>query len=259
MTPSLTQEHIGPVGVLRLNRPPANTLSLDFLKALRAEIEEAAQNPSLRCLVITSALKKYFSAGMDLEDILPRPKIEQEQAFFDLFGLYMDLVRFPKPTLIAINGAALLGGWIIAMGCDFRLIAPRGKIALSEIRLGITPTTMLIEALARMTKNQVLVKEMILMGKTVGAEEALASGLVERIVPAESLMEESLRQAGRLSELPSCAYASIKKSYRTAPGGDPEQFLQASAREFLEIFHGPEAREGLAAMREKRRPKYHGN
>ncbi|MEK6544544.1 MAG: enoyl-CoA hydratase/isomerase family protein [Elusimicrobiota bacterium] len=246
------------ITILTLERQPSNNLNLALFKALRAAVTECAADKNCHALLITSSIPKYFSAGVDLEEYFSLPEGSRKELFLNLFRLYQELSMLPKPTVAAIGGYALLGGWIVSMACDFRFMAQEtGKLALSEIRLGISPTDILIRTLANMAGNQTVVKEMILLGKTVRAEEALQAGLIDGIFPQIKLFEESLAYAKRLSEMAPTAYASIKKSYRERLGGclDEKTFTK-TVTDVAAMLESAEAKEGLSAMRQKRRPVF---
>lgn len=201
------------VWVLRLANPPGNVLNMSLLHALRGEIIQADSEKDVRCLVLASAYPRYFSTGLDLVEVVSLPLERRHEMFEALFGVYFALRALSKPSLAAMGGSAILGGWIMAMGCDFRLLSEgTGRIALCEIRMGLSPGGVLIRRLCEIASNPVLVKEMVLRGRTLHAEEALAGGFVDRLVPAEAMDEESLKEARQLCKLPSQAYASIKRS-----------------------------------------------
>ncbi len=253
------KEQQGRVRILRLANPPANILTTSLLGVLKGEIELAGRDPSVRCLMLASSYPRYFSTGLDLGEVISLPPERRGEVFGALFATYHALGAFPKPTLAAIGGSAILGGWILAMACDFRLLAEgTGRIALSEIRMGLSPGSELIARLSRISSSPTLVKEMVLRGRTLRADEALVGGFVDRLVPAEALEEESLKEARHLAKLPHGAYASVKRSlWGFAPGGDvlsPE-----TLDEFHNLLASPEAQEGVLAMREKRRPRFSGD
>lgn len=245
----------GPVRVLSLTRPPGNTLGLSVLAELRAEIERAAADTKIRALVLGSGLPKYFSSGLDLAEIMAMPEAERPKAFEALLGCYRALLLAPKPVVGALSGAAILGGWIVAMGCDWRVMAEEsGKVALSEIRLGLTPTPALVTRLSALSSDQRVVKEMVLRGKTLRAAEALAAGLVDEVVPEAEVAERALALAKRLAKSAPAAFASLKKGLN-APFLN-EALWSRSMAEFGVLISGAEAREGMAAMRDKRRPRW---
>lgn len=245
----------GAVRVLTLTRAPGNTLGLDVLASLRAETVRAAEDPEVRALVLASGLPKYFSSGLDLGEIMALPEAERPKAFEGLLGCYRALLTVPKPVVGALSGAAILGGWIIAMGCDWRVMAEEsGKAALSEIRLGLTPTPALVTRLSALALDPRVVKEMVLRGKTLRAAEALAAGLVDEVVPEAEVLERSLALAKRLAKSAPAAFASLKKGLNAPFLGD--ELWTRSLSEFNVLIAGPEAREGMAAMRDKRRPRW---
>ncbi|MDP3540889.1 MAG: enoyl-CoA hydratase-related protein [Elusimicrobiota bacterium] len=253
MTIALRDE--GSVRVLALTRPPGNTLGLAVLAELRAGIEGAAADPKVRAIVIGSGLPKYFSSGLDLGEIMALPEGQHPRAFEALLACYRALLLAPKPVVGALSGAAILGGWIVAMGCDWRVLAEEsGKVALSEIRLGLTPTPALVTRLSALSNDQRVVKEMVLRGKTLRAAEALAAGLVDEIVPEAEVAERALALAKRLAKSAPAAFASLKKGLNAA--FLDEALWSRSMSEFSALIAGAEAREGMAAMRDKRRPRW---
>lgn len=245
----------GSVRVITLTRPPGNTLGLDMLASLRTEVDCAASDARVRAVVLASGLPKYFSSGLDLNEIMALPEDKRPQAFEDLLHCYRALLAAPKPVVGALSGAAILGGWIIAMGCDWRVMAAEsGKVALSEIRLGLTPTPALVTRLAALACDQRVVKEMVLRGKTLRAVEALSAGLIDEVVPEAEVAQRALALAKRLAKSAPAAFASIKKGLN-APFLEENLWRRAMA-EFSVLISGPEGREGMAAMRDKRRPRW---
>lgn len=250
----LIKEQQDRVRVLRLAHPPSNVLNAGLLAALSRELKEAEQDPSVRCLLLCSAYPRYFSSGLDLEELLARPPERRCELFETLVGVHRALCLLPKPVVAAVSGAAVLGGWILAMGCDVRLLSDDGKIALSEIRLGLSPTAGLIRRLQEISSSPALVKDMVLRGRSLRAEEALAGSFVDRVVPAAQLQAEALKEAKSLARLPSAAFGAVKRALSACADDEPlwgESFAQLQS-----LLDGPEAREGLAAMREKRRPHW---
>ncbi|MFI5363719.1 MAG: enoyl-CoA hydratase-related protein [Elusimicrobiota bacterium] len=244
----------GPVRVLTLSRPPGNALNLAALAGLRAAALEAAGDARVRALVVESSVDGYFSSGLDLEELSGLPPERRREPFEALIGAYRALLVCPKPTVAALSGSAILGGWIIAMACDWRLLAAGSKVALSEIRAGLSPTSALISRLAGLCSDPRLVKEMVLRGKSVGAEEAIAAALVDEILPEAEVRAAAQTRARRLAKSPSRAFAEIKRTLNAAASDDA--LWLRSLEEFASTFAGDEAREGVAALRAKRRPRW---
>lgn len=245
----------GRVRALRLSRPPSNGLSLALLDALLAELDAAAGEASVRAVVLGSAVPKYFSSGLDLEELLSLPEPERPRLFERMVAVHRRLARLGKPTVAAMEGSALLGGFILALGCDWRLLAREtGRVALSEIRIGLSPTTPLLRLVSSLSGRPGIVKDLVLRGATLRAEEAYEAGLVDRLLPAEGFWDEALREAERLAKLPPGAYAAIQGSLRSALLED--RLWGEGMREFYALFDKEEAREGLLAMRDKRKPRW---
>lgn len=245
----------GSVRVLAFHRAPGNALGRELLGALRSEIAAASADPKVRALVLGSDLPKYFSSGLDVVEIMGLPLERRHEVFAAMLDSYKALLAFPKPTVAALSGTAILGGWILAMACDWRVLASdSGKVALSEVRMGLTPTPALTKRLQSLSLDPRVVKEMVLRGKTVRAEEALAAGLVDDLAPEAEVAAKALALAKKLSKSAPRAYAAQKK-------GMNEPFLDEalwarSMEEFRTLLSGAEAQDGMAAMRDKRRPRW---
>jgi enoyl-CoA hydratase/carnithine racemase len=246
----------GTVRVLTLSRPPGNALNLATLAALRAAALDAARDAGVRALVLDSTVDGYFSSGLDLEELMALPEARRREPFEALIAAYRALLAAPKPTVAALSGSALLGGWIVAMACDWRLSAPGAKVALSEIRAALSPTSGLIARLAELSSDPRVVKEMVLRGKSVGAEEARAAALIDEVVPEADVRPAAMTLARRLAKSPPRAYAEIKRALN-AQAAD-EALWRRSLDEFSSVFAGAEAQEGVAALRAKRRPRWEG-
>ncbi len=245
------------VRILRLDNPPGNLLTLALLWRLREEIAAAREDRAVGCLVLASGLPKYFSTGLDLDEWTALPEKRRSEPFVSLIETFRALEALPTPTIASLNGSAILGGWILAMACDFRLIArERGRIALSEIRLGLSPTSGLIRKLASMARNPNDVKQMVLRGKTLRAQEALSAGLVDAVYPAEDLWEATLKEAHSLCRLSPPAYAAVKDSLRRLSGEGSDAVWAESFKDLQRLLAHPLTAEGMAAMKEKRRPRW---
>ena len=251
---SVTQQ--SKVRIVSLDSPPANVLNLALLQRLGQEISAAGADPQTRCLVLASSIPRYFSTGLDLAEMMTLPEDRRAEPFMTLLGTYRQLRALGKPTLAAIGGSAILGGWIVALGCDFRLISDDGRIALSEVRFGLSPTEALIGRMREISTHPGLVKEMVLRGRTLRAAEALAGGFVDQVVPAADLRAEAEKEARQLAKLAPPAYASIKGALSGLSAAEDEARWLRSRAEFDRLFATPEALEGISAMRDKRRPRW---
>lgn len=246
----------GPVRVLTLSRPPGNALDLAMLEDLRAAALEAGGAASVRALILESDVPRYFSSGLDLAELSALPAARRREPFESLIAAYRALLELPKPAVASMSGSGLLGGWILAMACDWRLLAENGKISLAEIRAALTPTAALISRLRELSSDPRAVKDMILRGKTLGADEALAAALVDEVLPESEVREAGLALARRLAKSPPRAYAAVKRAFGRAEADDAR--WARAIEEFSESFAAEEGREGLEALRAKRRPRWEG-
>lgn len=251
------REDRGKVRCIILNRPPSNNLSLALFNCIDAEIDAAQSDPSVRAILLGSALPKYFSAGLDLTELFSLSDQTRSELFLRMIALHRKLASFPKPTLAAIEGSAFLGGFILALGCDWRLIAEEtGRVSLSEVRLGLSPTTPLISLVFSMTGRPGLIKDLILKGKTLRAAEAIEAGIVDKAIPNAGFFDAAVKEAEKLAKLPPNAYAAIKRSLRATMMGNEDELWKNGVDEFETLFSSEEAQEGIRAMFEKRKPKW---
>ena len=251
---SLQMRDEGPVRVLSLSRPPGNTLDLATLADLRTSALAAAEDASVRALVLESGLPRYFSSGLDLDEQASLPEGRRREPFEALIAAYRALRALPKPTIAAMSGSALLGGWILAMACDWRLLAQGAKISLAEIRAALTPTTALVARLRELAGDPRTVKEMVLRGTPQNSAQALAASLVDAVLPEDEVRAAALILARRLAKSPPRAYAAVKLALSS--GADDDTRWARSLEEFAESFESEEGREGLSALRAKRRPHW---
>lgn len=249
-------EDDGGVRTLWFDRPPSNALSPGMLRAVR-DSARAAAGDGIRCLTLASRLPRYFSSGLDLDELFSVPEDKRLDILVLLVETHRAVAEFPGPSIAAISGRAILGGWILAMGCDFRWMGEEtGRFALSEIHLGITPSEVLIRRLHAIGGHPSLIRELVLKGKTLKAAEGLRGGFVDRLVPDKLLNEAVSKEARRLAKLPSKAYASIKRDLAAIAGLAGEDVWKRSLAELKPLFSGPEGREGFAALKERRRARW---
>lgn len=247
----------GAVRVLTLARPPGNTLDLATLADLRAAALAAARDASVRALVLESGIPRYFSSGLDLDEMASLPEGRRREPFAALIETYRAILSVPKPTVAAMSGSGLLGGWVLAMACDWRLLADGAKISLAEIRAALTPTTALVARLSALSSDPRAVKEMVLRGTSLGSARALAASLVDEVLPEAEVRAASLDLARRLAKSPPRAYAAVKRALSSG-AGDEARWARALS-ELADCLESEEGREGVGALRAKRRPRWEGS
>ena len=248
---SVTVENRGGVALVTIDRQDAlNALNVETLTELRDRLRELAQDDAARVVVLTGAGEKAFVAGADIK-YMSGLEATEAQAWGALGHEAARLLEeMPKPTVAAINGFALGGGFELALGCDIRFAASRALLGQPEIDLGIIPGWGGTQRLARVCGLGVA-KELILTGRMVDAQEALRIGLVNAI--ADPVLDHAMAVAEKLSEKAPLALAAAKRLLNASPGA-----LDQEAVEFGGLFGSADAKEGLAAFAEKRPPRFTG-
>ncbi len=246
-----------PVAVVTLNRPDVrNALNTELVEGLSEALEGLRTTSEVRCVVITGS-GSAFCAGADLASLkaLQTASLaDNEKDCRRLMDFYRRLATFPMPVIGAVNGPALAGGCGLASLCDVLVASPSAKFGYPEVRIGFVAAMVLV-FLARQLGER-LARELLLTGRLVDAEEARGMGLVNRVVPAESLIEDA---AGLAEQIASSAPASLsltKELLWHTSGMPVEQALETAARVNVFARQNPEMHEGLAAFLEKRKPKW---
>lgn len=245
------------VAIIKMNRPPSNPINKDFVSELATAFDDVASNDDVKVVIITSALERFFVAGADIKMILNMTEKESDEttAFFQ--KSFQKLNDMPKIVIAAINGFALGGGFELALACDYRFIA-KGKhtIGLPETSLGIIPGAGGTQRLVRLVGYKAL--DLLINKTQLTPEEAYSLGLVDAVYEPEELMQESLKFAKRLTKMATKAIGIAK---RCVYKGVELPLLEGLALEkdgFVEVFKTEDAKEGLTAFIEKRKPEFKG-
>ncbi|HTQ56390.1 MAG TPA: enoyl-CoA hydratase/isomerase family protein, partial [Bryobacteraceae bacterium] len=214
-------------------------------------IAAAAADPSVRGLVLASDRPRFFSTGFDIREVFAYDRAGMSAFFGRFIDVYESLYAFPKPTVAALSGHTFAGGAILAISCDFRIMAEGDfGFALNEINLGlaVTPT------IRRMLTDAVGVasaKEVLLFGDPLTPARALEIGLVRELAPAGQVRERAVACARALASKPPLAYREIKRSLRAAGDGAGAPSDRASLGEFLDFWFSPEAQTARQAVAAK--------
>jgi enoyl-CoA hydratase len=246
------------VALVTVDRQDAlNALDLATLEALRDRLRELAKDVETRVVVLTGAGDRAFIAGADIK-YMSGLDAEGAKAWGELgheAGRLLETMA--QPTIAAINGFALGGGCELALACDLRFASSKAKLGQPEINLGIIPGWGGTQRLARATSLG-FAKELILTGRTVGAEEALERGLVNAVTEPGDLLPRVMETAVQLAAKSPLALEAAKHAINRALSGEHAKNLAREADRFGELFAGEDAKEGLAAFAEKREPKFAG-
>ncbi|MBC7344065.1 MAG: enoyl-CoA hydratase/isomerase family protein [Clostridia bacterium] len=252
-------ERVDGVALLQLNRPDKlNALSPQLVRDMKDAIEELSSGGKMRVLIITGS-GRAFCAGADISEIQklggPLSALAFVDEVNDLFNL---LEALPYPVIAAVNGMALGGGCELCLACDLRLASERAVFGQPEIKIGVIPGgggTQRLPRVVGLTKG----KEMLLLGDSIGAEEALRIGLVNKVVPGDRLLEEAKALAGKLAGLPAVGLRMIKEVVNEGIDKDLRTAIEYEKKAFALMFSTEDQKEGVRAFLEKREPSFTGS
>ena len=250
---TVTLETRGDVGIVWLNRPPANPLSPQVIRELADVWQEV--DGTLRAVVIASSNIFTFSAGADIKEFAKMPPETEGRELIDTgHALLRSMERSRTVTIASVNSIAFGGGCELAMACDLRVAAESATFAQPEINLGIIPGFGGTQRLPRLV-GEAKALELNLVGDPIGAYEALELGLVNQVVPDHELFDTSLRWARRLAQQAPMAIEQIK---RVSAAAELDEGIEAEKRGFAAVFSSEDAKEGIGAFLGKRRPRFEG-
>ncbi|GGY87636.1 enoyl-CoA hydratase/isomerase family protein [Streptomyces poonensis] len=237
------------VGTLRLDRPPMNALDIATQDRLKELAEEAARRDDVRAVVVHGT-EKVFAAGADIKEMQAMDHaamVARARALQDSFSA---VARIPKPVVAAITGYALGGGCELALCADYRIAAANAKLGQPEIKLGLIPGAGGTQRLARLIGPS-KAKDLIFTGRVVGADEALALGLVDRVVPAEETYARAHAWAAELARGPAIALRAAKEAIDAGLETDLETGLTIERNWFAGLFATEDRERGMRSFIEE--------
>ncbi len=252
---NLLLEKDGPIAVLSVNRPKAlNALNEDTLEELDQAIDQVALDEEVKVIIITGA-GNAFVAGADIVAMQTKTAIEGKA--FGALGqeVFMKIEKLLKPVIAAVNGFALGGGCELAMACDIRIASEKARFGQPEVGLGIVPGFAGTQRMPRLIGSG-LAKELIFTGDMIDANRALQIGLVNRVVPAESLLDEAKQLAQKIVSKAPLAVRYAKQAINEGLQVDLERG-QLIEQDLLALcFSTEDQKEGMKAFLEKRKPEF---
>jgi methylglutaconyl-CoA hydratase len=244
------------IATITLNRPDKrNAISYELIQDLLSALEEVEKS-SARVLILTGS-GKAFCSGMDLENLKALLGRSPEQSLEDsriMARLFRTLYDFPKPTIAAVNGAAIAGGSGLATLCDFTLAVPEAKFGYTEVRIGFVPA--IVSTFLLRQVGEKIARDLLLTGRLFDAEEAQRLGLVTEVVSAENLMARANQLAALLMENSPGSLFYTKRLLSSIARPELDAQIEIAVRENAAVRSTPDFREGISSFLEKRKPKW---
>jgi enoyl-CoA hydratase / 3-hydroxyacyl-CoA dehydrogenase len=244
----------GQVAIAWLDNPPANSISPAMVRGLRRLWDAVRSAGAVGALVIASANPVLFCAGADIKAFTTMDAAAGTDLLDGMHGLLREMETAPIATIAAVNAIALGGGCELAMACDVRIAAESAVFGQPEINLGIIPGFGGTQRLPRLIGDG-RARELNLTGDPISAEEAYVLGLANRVVPDEELFDTALAWGRKLSQQAPVAIEQIK---RVSAAGDIEAGIEQEKAAFMTAFSSEDAREGIAAFLQRRKPRFQG-
>ena len=246
------EEHLA---IVTINRPKAlNALNSETLKDLDTVIADLENDSNIYAVILTGAGEKSFVAGADISEM--KDLNENEGKEFGSLGnkVFLRLENLNKPVIAAIQGFALGGGCEISMACDIRIASDKAVFGQPEVGLGITPGFGGTQRLARIV-GLGKAKEMIYTARNIKADEAYRIGLVNKVVPLESLMDEAKAMASKIIANAPIAVRMSKDAINRGMQVSIEKAVEIEAENFGKCFASSDQTEGMTAFLERRKEK----
>lgn len=246
------------IATLIINRPKAmNALNMDTLLDIECAIENAKNDDDIYVIVITGAGSKAFVAGADITFMQELTAVEARQ--FGILGSGVcSLIEFiEKPVIAAIDGFCLGGGCELAMSCDFRFCSDKSKFGQPEVGLGVTPGFGGTQRLPRLIGTG-MAKQLLYTGEVIDANEAFRSGLVNKVVSSDQLMDYVMQIAATIASKGQRAVDLCKAAVNQGMQTDIDRALAIELDMFALCFAMDDQKEGMKAFVEKRKPNFIG-
>lgn len=243
--------------VVTINRPPVNALNAQVFKELGQVIDELDVNPDVNVIVLTGSGEKAFVAGADINEMADANLVTVVNNNKVSRSVFTKIENSTKPIIAALNGLALGGGLELALSCDLRISSDKAKFSFPEVGLGIIPGGGGTQRLQKII-GQGRAKELLYFGDMFDAAQALDWGIVNKVVPAEELLSSAIEWADKLAKKPPVALQMVKLAVNTGSNTDVESGLIIETTCFNTSFATEDAKEGLIAFVEKRKPVYIG-
>lgn len=243
------------VALIRITRPKElNALNPTVMRELKEVLQQLDQDEEVRVMVLTGD-ERAFAAGADIKEMADKSSIDM--FIINQFETWDQIKKVRKPLIAAVSGFALGGGCELAMTCDMIVASETAQFGQPEIKIGVIPGA---GGTQRLTKalGKAKAMELILTGKFIGAEEALAYGLINKVVPVEIYLQEAVRLAEEIAVMSPVATRLAKEAVNRSFESSLEDGLQFERKNFYLTFSSQDQKEGMQAFVEKRKATFKG-
>ncbi len=255
---NLLFENANGIGIITIHRPKVlNALNKATMTELKHLVEEIAQNPAVEAVIITGSTDKSFVAGADISEMRELSALEGRDWGKFSQSVFNQIENLPKPVIAAVNGYALGGGCELAMSCDIRIASERAKFGQPEVLLGVIPGFAGTQRLPRLV-GKGKAKELMFTGDPIDAAEAFRIGLVNKVVPADELMDAATKMAHRIMSRGPIAVKLCKAAVNEGMDMDLDSGEAYESEAFGLCFATTDQKEGMTAFIEKRKACFTG-
>lgn len=251
----LTYELVGNIARITIDRPPVNALSLELIRALVAAFRRAASDRDARAVVLTSALAKRFSAGLDLDILLGKSAEDIREFLQELYiNLFDAQYHLGKPSIAAVGGAARGGGMTMAVSCDVVLAGDSASFGYPEIDIGLLPAIHYAHLPRLIGRHRAF--ELLFSGRVFGAQEAFDLGIINKVVADAELDQTAMQFAAQFASKSEAAVRLGRAAFMRQIDLDYRRSIANAVEDFCNVAAGADAQEGLRAFVEKRAPNW---
>ena len=243
------------IALIQINRPKElNALNTQLMQEVRDSLQQLDKNDQVRVVIITGN-EQAFAAGADIKQMADKSSVDM--LTIDQFSTWDQIRKTKKPIIAAVSGFCLGGGCELAMTCDMIIASETARFGQPEIKIGVMPGA---GGTQRLTKaiGKARAMEMVLTGRFVSAEEALAMGMINKVVPVEMYLREAVSLAREIAQMSPIAIQLAKESVNRAFEMHLDEGLQFERKNFYLCFSSEDQKEGMKAFIEKRKPQYRG-
>ncbi len=251
----ITLEKKDRIATITLNRPPMNPLSRRTYEEIEKASKDANADPEVKVVILTAAGEKMFAAGLDVKDVAGKTKEEITGIWTASKNASATLAAVEKPVIAAINGMILGGGLELALCCDIRIAVEKARFGQPELNLGIIPGGGATQRLTRLIGPS-KAKELFFTCDMFDAKTALELGIINKIVPADKLMEEANALGARIAEKSAVALRLVKLAVDKGLDMELSSGLQYEGECFIDCYLSDDGCEGIAAFLENRKPQF---